>query len=151
MTITLRKPSLDELPALSLLCQRSKAHWGYDAAFMKACEAELTLSDDTLDKPIMLAETGDEIAGVAQLVWEGSDMDLDRLYIDPPFIGQGVGRVLFDWCVTTAQGLDAARLLIDAEPNAVKFYEKMGAVQIGMRPSGSIPGRFLPQLEFVLR
>ena len=33
-----------EAKALSDLALRSKAHWGYDAAFMAACRAELTVT-----------------------------------------------------------------------------------------------------------
>jgi hypothetical protein len=35
--VRLRAPRLDELEALSDLCLRSKAVWGYDAAFLEAC------------------------------------------------------------------------------------------------------------------
>lgn len=40
--------------------------------------------------------------------------------------------------------------MIDADPNAEPFYRAMGAVRIGATPSGSIPGRELPLLEFTL-
>ncbi|MEE8545291.1 MAG: hypothetical protein V3T29_05715 [Alphaproteobacteria bacterium] len=33
-----------EAAALTDLALRSKAHWGYDAAFMAACRAELTVT-----------------------------------------------------------------------------------------------------------
>ena len=41
-------------------------------------------------------------------------------------------------------------LLIEADPNAVGFYEAMGADRIGEVPSGSLPGRTLPLLVFRL-
>ena len=43
MPLTIRTPRPDELSSLSDLCFRSKAVWGYDAAFMEACRGELTL------------------------------------------------------------------------------------------------------------
>ena len=36
----------DEAAALSGLALRSKGYWGYDAAFLDACRAELTLTPD---------------------------------------------------------------------------------------------------------
>ena len=42
--IRLRDARQDELQSLTELCLRSKAVWGYDAAFMAACRIELTLS-----------------------------------------------------------------------------------------------------------
>ena len=40
----LRAARVEELDALSTLCLRSKAVWGYDKEFMNACRAELTLN-----------------------------------------------------------------------------------------------------------
>ena len=151
MPAALRKPRIKELPALSQLCMRSKAYWGYDLDFMTACKDELTLHNDDLVYPIVIAETKGVIGGVAQLVPDGDDVDLDRLYIDPPQIGRGLGRILFEWCVDTARSMQAKQLLIDSEPAAVGFYEKMGAVKIGECPSGSIPGRLLPRLAYRFR
>src|SRR5476649_1400099 len=42
--ITIRPALLDEADALSALCLRSKAHWGYDAAFMALSQDALTIS-----------------------------------------------------------------------------------------------------------
>ena len=41
-------------------------------------------------------------------------------------------------------------LRIEADPNALGFYQAMGASQIGEAPSGSIPGRTLPVLLVTL-
>ena len=35
---------MDEADCLTALCMRSKAHWGYDAAFMHACREELRMT-----------------------------------------------------------------------------------------------------------
>ena len=42
MSLTIRAPTIDELPDLSDLCFRSKAVWGYDEEFMEACRGELS-------------------------------------------------------------------------------------------------------------
>ena len=39
-----------EAAALTALCVRSKAHWGYDATFMRLCQASLTVSDALLSR-----------------------------------------------------------------------------------------------------
>ena len=44
MSSSLRPARIEDLEALSALCLRSKAHWGYDAAFMAAWGQELTLT-----------------------------------------------------------------------------------------------------------
>lgn len=152
MTIVLRPAHADEAPVLSALCLRSKAHWGYDAAFMRACVAELTLRpEDLTPDTLVVAEIDNALAGMAQVGPVGADADLMAMFIDPDYIGQNLGRVLFNWCVETARAMGAARLMIDADPQAAGFYTRMGAVQIGTTPSGSIPGRVLPLLEYPLR
>ena len=41
MPLKVRAPTIDELSGLSDLRFRSKAVWGYDEDFMKACRGEL--------------------------------------------------------------------------------------------------------------
>lgn len=150
MTITLRPAHASELPALTQLCLRSKAHWGYDAAFMKACEDELTLTPEDLNTPLIVAADNATPIGTAQVAPVGQDAELHFFFVDPPYIGHGVGRQLWDWAIMAAKDLNARRLLIDADPGAAPFYKRMGAVQIGETPSASIPGRVLPQLAYTL-
>lgn len=152
MSVKLRPPRPRDLPALSALCLRSKAHWGYDDAFMAACRDALTFSPSDLDQfAAVMAEIDGHPAGVALVGWDGPDADLEKFFVDPPFIGHGVGRTLFDWCVATARGMKAQRLLIESDPQAAPFYQHMGAQIIGEAPSGVIPGRNLPHLAFCLR
>ena len=69
-----RPPCADELPALSALCLRSKAVWGYDDAFIEACRAELVLSpDDLTSTSLQVAEDDSGVIGVAQVCLEGRE------------------------------------------------------------------------------
>ena len=148
----IRPPRMTELDALSALKIRSKAYWGYHAAFMQACKEELTLTPEHLAGTAAAVAVLDEtLAGVAQVGPRGRDADLLGLFVDPPFIGTGLGKILFDWCLTAARGMSQTRLLIEADPGAAAFYEHMGAQRIGASPSGSIPGRMLPLYEVPLR
>lgn len=72
------------------------------------------------------------------------------MFAEPDALGRGVGRLLFGHVVAEARRLGFARFTIDADPNAEGFYRAMGAVRIGATPSGSVPGRELPLLEFTL-
>ncbi|MDR6139136.1 hypothetical protein QE438_002440 [Pseudoxanthomonas sp. SORGH_AS 997] len=49
-----------------------------------------------------------------------------------------------------AAALGFGRLVLDADPGAEAFYARFGAVRIGLVPSGSVPGRLLPQMAFDL-
>lgn len=143
----LRPPMLEELPALSTLCMRSKAHWGYDAAFMDACAEELTLTaKDLAEGHIIVAVTGTTHLGVAHVLTGGETAVIDKLFIDPDHIGSGVGRALFQWARDVAVDSGASTLAIDSDPYAESFYRKMGAETVKRVPSESIEGRTLPHM-----
>jgi GNAT superfamily N-acetyltransferase len=151
MTILLRDVRPDELSSLSELCLRSKAVWGYDEAFMRACRDELTLRpDELLSSYVRVAERDAIIVGLAQIRLVGDIADLMKLFVEPALMGAGVGRLLFEWATARARDLGAIRMTIEADPGAVPFYKRMGACQTGFVPSGSIAGRMLPYLQLEL-
>ncbi len=114
---------------------------------MAACRAELTLHPDALQTTnLQVAEQDAAVVGLAQVRIIGADADLVRLFVEPALIGTGVGRLLFEWATATARQLGAIRMVIEADPGAAPFYERMGAHQAGFTPSQSIPGRMLPRM-----
>ena len=143
----LREPKPDELPALSGLCLRSKAHWGYPPDMLKAFATELTVTpDDLAGDAVMLAEDKRGVAGVVQLSKQGEDAVLEKLFVEPDRLGEGTGKLLYVWACRVARDNGAKNLVIDADPDAAAFYEHLGAVRSGTAESGSIPGRKLPRL-----
>jgi GNAT superfamily N-acetyltransferase len=149
--LQLRPARPDEAELLTELCLRSKAVWGYDEAFMRACRAELTLSvADLAASSLQVAVDGNEVAGLVQVVVEGEKADLAKLFIAPSTLRAGVGRQLFDWAVNNARERGARWLWIEADPGAAGFYRRMGAIDDGVARSGSIPGRYLPRLKLKL-
>jgi GNAT superfamily N-acetyltransferase len=149
--LQLRNARADEIAELTKLCLRSKAVWGYDAAFMAACRDELTIRPSDLERSwLQVAISGNDIVGLAQVSVNGGDADLVKLFIDPGVLRTGAGRILFDWAAREARARGAKRLWIAADPDAAEFYRRMGAVDNGVVPSGSIPGRVLPRLKLEL-
>jgi len=147
MHLTIRAPVVEELPALSELCMRSKAVWGYDAAFMAACRAELTFDPGDIDTSrIAVATRDDSVLGVAQVRMIGPDADLQKLFVEPATLRGGVGKALFAWAIEAARDMGAVRMTIEADPDAAPFYRRLGARDAGLAPSGSISGRTLPKL-----
>jgi GNAT superfamily N-acetyltransferase len=149
--IQLRDIRPNEFPYLDGLCLRSKAVWGYDDAFMAACRIELTLHpDDLRTTQLQVAERDATAVGLAQLKVIGGDAELMKLFVEPALLGSGIGRLLFAWARERAQALGAVRMMIEADPGAAPFYERMGARHAGLAPSQSIPGRMLPLLQMEL-
>ena len=151
MPLTIRAPTIDKLSDLSDLCFRSKAVWGYDAEFMDACRSELSFKPRDLElTPIAVAEHDGRPIGVAQVKVVDDEADLLKLFIDPSALRSGTGKALLVWATDVAKKLGAARLIIDADPDAAPFYRRMGAYDVGQAPSGSVPGRMLPKLAMNL-
>ena len=138
---------------LSELALRSKSHWGYDAEFLEACRADLTL-------------TPQEIAGSASFVCEGAagvlgfsrvvlmderTAELDSLFVDPSAIGTGAGKLLWEHSVAAARALGAQDLVLQSDPYAEGFYLSRGARRIGEVASALVPGRSLPLMHVDLR
>ena len=149
--LTLREARAEDCEALTELCLRSKAVWGYDAAFMDQCRAELTLKPNALrPDQTQVAERGGRYLGVAQISTDGNEAYLEKLFVDPDAMGQGIGRALIEWARSAATRRGALRLVIEADPDAAPFYRRIGAVDAGVAPSASIPGRVLPMLVLSL-
>lgn len=142
--IIIRPAQPVDLEAASALCRRSKAHWGYDAAFMEACRDELTLRPEQLDTDyIALAFAEEQMVGVAHVEIAAGYAELEKLFVEPGIIGSGIGRKLFEWAVRIAVEKGAPEMHVTADPQATGFYERIGFVRVGEEPSGSIPGRML--------
>ena len=151
MSIKLRELQEPELTTASELCLRSKAIWGYDEVFLKQCIPALTLTAaDLQDGFVVAAEKAGEIAGIAELLMEGTDLYLDKLFVDPGHMGTAIGKALFEWAVREAKAMGVSELLINADPGAATFYKRMGCVSDGKLASTAIPGRFLPRFRYVL-
>ena len=150
----LRPARPDEAPLLTDLCLASKAHWGYDAAFMALCRESLTVTPAmTLACSMVVAVDGDDrpraIGSLAGEISPG-EIEVALLFVHPQAMGQGLGRLIFEALEDLARSRGATRLSILADPGAVPFYLHMGAVQLGEAPSDAIPGRTLPLLSYVV-
>jgi GNAT superfamily N-acetyltransferase len=154
--VRLRPGRAIEAAALSALALRSKGHWGYDEAFLEACRSELTLTAEQAAEATV-AEVGGVAAGFALLAAPDPNGqagervgELTMLFVDPPLIGRGLGRLLLDAAVRAARERHWSRLRVASDPGAEGFYLAAGATRVGTVPSGSVAGRELPLLELVL-
>jgi ribosomal protein S18 acetylase RimI-like enzyme len=147
--IVFRAARGDEADLLTEVALRSKGHWGYDQEFLDACRAELTFRpEDAVTRRIVVADSPSGIVGFYSIDGEPPDGELGNLWIVPERIGTGLGRRLWQHAASSASEAGYTSLLIEADPNAVGFYEAMGADRIGEAPSGSVTGRTLPLLRF---
>jgi GNAT superfamily N-acetyltransferase len=147
----IRKAKLGEETYLSELAIRSKAHWGYTHDFLEACRPHIKIDREYIENwPVVLIEKNQEILGFYSLKEIKSENRLDNLWIDPKYINQGFGKILFQHACDTAKSLGWAQFRLAGEPDAVKFYEKLGAKIIGEIQSRLREDLFLPHMEIQL-
>jgi GNAT superfamily N-acetyltransferase len=150
--IAIRPARRGEAASLTALCLRSKAHWGYDAEFMRLCVPSLTMSEQSIAEGRVLVAVDDsgQTVGTVSVGRDGDDAELALMFVEPLAIGGGMGRLLFGAAVELAQNLGYRRMTILADANAAPFYERMGARYLRNEPSDAIPGRVLPFYEYDL-
>ncbi len=148
----LRPARVEEAAALSALALRSKATWGYSAEFLERCAGDLAVSESQLRggaRHTIVATVQGEIVGFHTIEPQPTgELLLDAVFVEPAWIGRGIGRELFDHAVGVALKLGAARLVAIADPNAAGFYSRLGMRPDGEVPSPVDPARKLPR--FVL-
>ncbi len=150
--VTIRPARVGEAASLTALCLRSKAHWGYDAEFMRRCVPSLTVSEESIGQGRVLVATdaAGRALGTVSVMPDGDAAELGLMFVDPAAIGGGIGRALFGEAVKLARRFGYRRMTILADVNAAPFYERMGARFLRHAPSDAIPGRTLPFYEYDL-
>jgi GNAT superfamily N-acetyltransferase len=149
ITCQIRLAIAGEAHLLSELASRAKAYWPYDEEYLRLCRSVVHVTPEDIQRwPFKVAVEGESLCGfVAVCAVEGERM-LDHLWIDPPYIGRGLGRILFMEGVASAREMGWTRFTIASDPYAEGFYLKMGAKRIGERESKIKKSLFLPLLEF---
>ena len=151
MTPSIRRARPDEAPALRALAHRSKAHWPYSAEFLAAVEPMLQLdAQDVAAHEVWVLELAGEVAGWHRVTLHDERAELEDLWLEPPMIGTGLGRLLFEHAIGVAESAGATAIEWDAEPYAEGFYRAMGGEEIGRSPSAAEAGRTLARMRLGL-
>jgi GNAT superfamily N-acetyltransferase len=104
------------------IARSAKGHWGYDPQLV----ADWAAAIDFPPEERLVVED----QGWAAVVPRGEVAWLDDLWVEPGAIGQGLGRELFERAAAIAREAGCTRMEWEAEPNALGFYERLGAVYV---------------------
>ena len=122
----------------------AKAHWGYDLDWVRSWAARGDFSAAALrSKPVLVAEADGRVIAFAIVLPKGAVAWLDDLWVEPSWIGRGVGTKLFEAAADRSRELGAKRMEWEAELNAVGFYEKVGGTYVRDSAETEL-GRVLP-------
>ena len=148
----IRQARAGEANMLTELALRSKTHWGYDEQFIKGCRNELTITQKQISDGncFVMVQQG-RIAGFYNLTPRSEEeVELEHLFIELEFIGQGFGKMLWRHATGEARKLGFSRMQVLSDPYAEEFYLAMGAKRVGEVISSIRQGRMLPLMSFEL-
>jgi len=156
---TYHEASVIDIPSLRVLAHKSEAHWGGSDAFMDEFDRSFNITEEFLkNNPVFLMKDpdGDIVAfwGLIFLPEKTTESgkvwaELEYFYVDVTELGYGHGRKLWHHMTEWAFKHQISRIHLVTSPEALGFYDRMGAVQIGEVPS-SIDGRMIPELLYLL-
>jgi GNAT superfamily N-acetyltransferase len=140
--IRIRRGSAGEGARLKEIAIASKGHWGYPPARVREWADGGDFERATLERlALFVAESGGRTIAWASVESRGAVAWLADLWVEPAWIGKGVGSQLFRRAAEHARVTGARALEWEAEPNALGFYERMGGRYV--RDSTSEWGRTL--------
>jgi GNAT superfamily N-acetyltransferase len=150
MEVTIRRAAAGDGRRLREITIASKGHWGYDPERVRTWVDGLHLpSRIASSAELHVADLDGEVVAWAELLPPANGVCvLDHLWVDPPWIGRGIGTSLLEHAAERARRLGATALEIESEPSAVGFYTGLGARHV--RDEASSWGRPLPVLELAL-
>jgi ribosomal protein S18 acetylase RimI-like enzyme len=152
MNLHIQRAKPEQADVLTQIAFAAKAHWGYPARWMEIWKPQLTFSPEYLEEgESWVAEADNRPIAFYTLQERAGTAWIENLWVSPEFIGKGVGKALFVHAAELSRQRGYKVLRLEADPNAIGFYERMGMHKIGERQS-EVEGqpRILPLMEMNL-
>jgi GNAT superfamily N-acetyltransferase len=125
--VHIRPARPDEGDRLRELASASKGHWGYEPEQIRRWVEGGDFSPAGLrGKLVFVADANGDAVAWAAVIPKGEVMWLEDMWVDPPWIGKGLGSLLFDHALALAREHGARSMEWEAEPHAVGFYQRVG-------------------------
>ena len=149
--MNIQKAKIEDHIRLTEITKKSKAYWGYSDEQMKKWSNNLTITIDYIKtNPVFNLVDENQIVGYySYLKLENNQVKLDNLFILPEYIGKGFGFFLMNDFLARMRNEKCQKIILDSEPNAEQFYQKIGFTKIGEFET-SIKNRFMPIMEMNL-
>jgi len=149
--MNIQKAKIEDHIRLTEITKKSKAYWGYSEEQIEKWSNNLTITEDYIEKnPVFnLVEENQIVGYYSYLKKEDNQVKLDNLFILPEYIGKGFGSFLMNDFLERMRNEKYQKIILDSEPNAEQFYQKIGFVKIGEFET-SIKNRFIPIMEMNL-
>jgi len=152
VNISIRPAMPEDAGELTQIALSAKAHWGYPERWMEIWTPQLTFTSEYFENnESWVAVDGDQQIGFYTLQDSDGFAWLENLWVLPAYMGKGIGKQLFLHAVELGRQRGYKTLQLEADPNALDFYERMGMLKIGEHQY-ELDGqpRILPILEMIL-
>ncbi len=138
--------------SITELTIRSKNFWNYGERQIAEWRDELTITSKYIDEnQVYKLMIKHELVGFYAFNPENDKiLKLNFLFIEPKYIGKGYGKILITDFLKRVRETDYEKVTLDADPNAEKFYKRVGFKVVGNLKS-SIKDRFLPIMEMKIK
>lgn len=148
----IKKTNRNDAKSITELTLRSKNYWNYGAEQMEEWRDEMTIDSKYIDENQVYKLVDNEklIGFYAYQPENTKDIKLNFFFVEPDCIGKGYGKLLMNDFLIRIKNTDCERVILDADPNAEKFYERLGFKVIGKLQS-SIKNRILPIMELKIQ
>jgi streptomycin 6-kinase len=144
----IRDEKLSDLNNINDLLKKSKASWGYDDHFMDEFMRNFSTTSESIQKNVikLFFNKNQLISFYAFSINKNDDIQLylDDFFVHPDYIGQGIGKIMWNHCLDTVTSIGQTEFWLWADPNAAGFYKKCGCIQTGIKESPVVKGRFTP-------
>jgi len=147
------RPALpNEADVLSHIAFSAKAYWGYPETWMEIWKPQLTFSSEYfVENESWVAEVTDVPVAFYTLQERHGNAWIENLWVHPEFVGKGLGKRLFSHASSRSLSMGYLILQLEADPNALGFYERMGMYKTGeSRYEVEGQPRILPVMELAL-
>jgi len=147
----IRSALADEYEILTDIAFKSEAYWGYDSEYMNKFKSIYNISQEFINRfPTVIIEEDENIVGFYGILTEKNETSLEYFFIEPKYIGQGYGKILWNYLVKDCQNHGIKEFSIVTSPQAKEFYVKMGAIPSGEIESLLKKGRTIPRLIYTI-
>jgi GNAT superfamily N-acetyltransferase len=136
--LAFRRARSDEAGAMRELIIRSMGHVDRPSGYLAEARELMSLSGGDLERDeawVILADG--TVAGFYRLSrTDASAAEIEEFHLEPPMIGIGIGRRMFEHALDRAREMGAGRLEWTTDAHALGFYLRMGGEIAGTEPSG---------------
>lgn len=151
MGLQLKEAISSNIRLINEIMYHSFMHWNYDLERMKRFMSAFGITEAYLNEnPVYMAYDDQDLFGIFSFgkCEDRPGDELNYFFINRELIGHGYGQKLWQLCCDKAKSKGIKEFFIWSQIDAANFYRKMGAKDIGTRPSRITPGLNPPLLHY---